>query len=44
MKRKIEADVRQKLGQDQREALLREQLRAIKKELGEDRRRTSSTR
>ena len=28
--------MRQKLGQDQREALLREQMRAIKKELGED--------
>jgi ATP-dependent Lon protease len=36
VKRKIEQDVRRELGKDQREAILREQLRAIKKELGDD--------
>src|SRR3954471_22348154 len=35
VKRKIEADVRQELGRGQREAILREQLRAIHKELGD---------
>ena len=37
VKRKIEQDVRREIGSNQREAILREQLRAIKKELGEDR-------
>jgi ATP-dependent Lon protease len=37
VKRKIEQDVRREIGSGQREAILREQLRAIKKELGEDR-------
>jgi len=36
VKRKIDADVRQQIGKGQREAILREQMRAIKKELGED--------
>jgi ATP-dependent Lon protease len=36
VKRKIEQDVRREIGNQQREAILREQLRAIKKELGED--------
>jgi len=36
LKRKIEADVRQQIGKGQREVILREQLRAIKKELGEE--------
>jgi ATP-dependent Lon protease len=36
VKRKIEQDVRGELGKSQREAILREQLRAIKKELGDD--------
>lgn len=36
VKRKIEQDVRRELGNQQREAILREQLRAIKKELGDD--------
>ena len=36
VKRKIEADVRKELGKGQREAILREQLRAIRKELGEE--------
>ncbi len=35
VKKKIEADVRRELGKGQREAILREQLRAIQKELGE---------
>jgi ATP-dependent Lon protease len=35
VKKKIEADVRQELGRGQREAILREQLRAIHKELGD---------
>ncbi len=33
---KIESEVRRELGKSQRQAILREQLRAIKKELGED--------
>ena len=37
VKRKIVEDVRREIGNGQREAILREQLRAIKKELGEDR-------
>ena len=36
VKSKIEADVRKELGKHQREVLLREQLRAIRKELGDD--------
>jgi ATP-dependent Lon protease len=36
VKRKIEQDVRREIGNQQREAILREQLRAIKKELGDD--------
>lgn len=36
VKKKIEQDVRQQLGNQQKEAILREQLRAIKKELGDD--------
>ncbi|MDC3956684.1 endopeptidase La [Polyangium jinanense] len=36
VKRKIEQDVRREIGNHQREAILREQLRAIKKELGEE--------
>jgi ATP-dependent Lon protease len=36
VKQKIDADVRQELGKSQREALLREQLKAIHRELGED--------
>ncbi len=36
VKQKIDADVRQELGKGQREALLREQLKAIHRELGED--------
>jgi ATP-dependent Lon protease len=35
-KRKIDSDVRREMGKSQREAVLREQLRAIQKELGED--------
>ena len=35
LKQKIEADVRRQFGKHQREAVLREQLRAIQKELGE---------
>lgn len=35
LKHKIEADVRRQFGKHQREAVLREQLRAIQKELGE---------
>jgi ATP-dependent Lon protease len=35
-KRKIDSDVRREMGKSQREAVLREQLRAIRKELGED--------
>jgi len=35
LKEKIEADVRRQFGKHQREAVLREQLRAIQKELGE---------
>ncbi len=36
VKRKIEADVRKQIGKGQREAILREQLRAIRKELGDE--------
>ncbi len=36
MKRKIESSVRKEIGKNQRDALLREQLKAIKKELGDD--------
>ena len=36
VKTKIEADVRKELGKHQREVLLREQLRAIRKERGDD--------
>jgi ATP-dependent Lon protease len=36
LKRKIDSDVRREVGKNQREAMLREQLRAIKKEIGED--------
>ncbi|MEO7094111.1 MAG: endopeptidase La [Polyangiales bacterium] len=36
VKRKIESEVRKELGKGQREAILREQLRAIHKELGDD--------
>lgn len=36
VKRDIDSQVRQKFGKSQREAVLREQLKAIKKELGED--------
>ncbi len=36
VKRKIEQDVRREIGNQHREAILREQLRAIKKELGDD--------
>lgn len=36
VKKKIESEVRQQIGKGQREAILREQLRAIRKELGED--------
>ncbi len=36
VKRKIEQDVRREIGNQQKEAILREQLRAIKKELGDD--------
>src|SRR5690606_37462926 len=36
LKQKIEADVRRQFGRHQREAILREQLRAIQKELGEE--------
>jgi ATP-dependent Lon protease len=37
VKQKIDADVRQEIGKSQREALLREQLKAIHKELGDGR-------
>ncbi len=36
VKRKIDADVQRELGKGQREAILREQLRAIRRELGDD--------
>ncbi|MFI5300799.1 MAG: endopeptidase La [Polyangiales bacterium] len=36
VKQKIDSDVRQQIGKGQREAILREQLRAIQKELGDD--------
>lgn len=36
VKRKIDHDVRQQLGKGQREAILREQMKAIQKELGDD--------
>ncbi len=36
VKRKIESEVRKELGKGQREAILREQMRAIQKELGDD--------
>ena len=36
VKQKIDADVRQEIGKSQREAMLREQLKAIHKELGEE--------
>ncbi len=36
VKKRIESDVRQQLGKGQREALLREQLKAIQRELGAD--------
>ena len=36
VKKKIESEVRKEIGKNQRDALLREQLRAIKKELGDD--------
>jgi ATP-dependent Lon protease len=36
VKRKIEADVQRELGKGQREAILREQLRAIQRELGDE--------
>jgi ATP-dependent Lon protease len=36
VKKKIDSDVRRELGKGQREAVLREQLRAIQKELGDD--------
>ena len=36
VKRKIESEVRSELGKGQRDAILREQMRAIRKELGDD--------
>jgi ATP-dependent Lon protease len=36
VKKKIDSDVRREMGKSQREAVLREQLRAIQKELGDD--------
>ncbi len=36
VKKKIDADVQRELGKGQREAILREQLRAIRRELGDD--------
>jgi ATP-dependent Lon protease len=36
VKRKIDSDLRREMGKSQREAVLREQLRAIQKELGDD--------
>ncbi|MFO0668517.1 MAG: LON peptidase substrate-binding domain-containing protein [Polyangiaceae bacterium] len=36
VKRKIESEVRKELGKNQRDAVLREQLKAIKKELGDE--------
>jgi ATP-dependent Lon protease len=36
VKKKIDSDVRREMGKGQREAVLREQLRAIQKELGDD--------
>jgi ATP-dependent Lon protease len=36
VKKKIDSDVRRELGKGQREAILREQLRAIQRELGDD--------
>ncbi len=36
LKAKIESDVRKEFGKNQREALLREQIRALKRELGEE--------
>lgn len=36
MRRKLDGDVRKEIGKSQREALLREQMRAIQRELGDD--------
>ncbi len=36
VKQKVDADVRKELGKNQREAILREQIRALKKELGDE--------
>ena len=36
MRRKLDGDVRKELGKSQREVLLREQMRAIQRELGDD--------